>query len=365
MNNDHLVTLPLDKLKLNYICSILKKKNIICTIYNEDIFNPYSIEDYLNQIVNHKHSFEAIFDTNIIIDLLRICDGAPIQVDDNLSDTKLTSLALLILFQCLDIKIEPLIGIHEPAQVDNYKSGNKNLSFFRAIDNVHPAVLFRLIEDSSFKITPRLDVIDYTIDNKLNPFQWHYWFLNYTSLLKIALLEETSEDNLSKFKSFIKWMWEDFIFCAPATVYSMVYFSKNRLGKMLKRSAGKTYDDYMKMLKNIAWDLCALQSWTADVAENHSKGLFNLFCTQDKILQAISKQIVISRKNEDQIKDADRNFYIKYWGTQNGSNLYDYYKEYFNKHDSKSREERLHLNQDKFSKHFIVLEDEIKQLFNS
>lgn len=347
------------------ICSLLKKKDIICTIYSSNEFDQYDLFRYTELLNDKSNSFIAFFDTNIVIDLLRICKGEKLIINENLSDTKVTSCALLILLQCLDIQIDPGLGIHEIAHNDDYVNGQNNLNFFNAINNLHPAILNNLLQGKLNVITDMLAVQNSNIINKVNPYEWHYWFLIYTCVLKIVILEKSKKDNYCKLIEYINWMWNEFIFCAAPTVFAIIYFSKYKLSKMLKNISSNNFDELHKIIKNVSWDLCAVEYWSLETFENHSNSKYILFCTQDKMLKEISKHIVISRKNIEDIENYNHNLFIQYWGKTEGDNLFKHYNELFTKLDTQEREKRLDDNKEAFSNYYKKLEIELNEMCKS
>jgi hypothetical protein len=351
---------PIDYDDLSKLCTFLKKKEIICTIYSSTEFDQYNLDHYVEQIRLHRNTFFAIFDTNIVIDLLRLCKGESISYDDNLSDTKITSCALLILLQCFDIKIEPLFGIHETAQNDDYINGRNNLNLFRAIDNLSPIILNNFLQGKIKSIKDDLDIKNDEYVERLNPYDWYIWFLTYTCVLKIVIIEKTLKDNYLKLKEFINWMWTEFIFCAAPTVFAIIYFSNYKLSKMLKNISSNDYNEIIKIVKNVTWDLSAVEYWIIEAEENHPKGNVYFFCTQDKMLKEISKHILISRTNGAEIENYNLILLLSYWGDTKGEILYKYYNELFVKLNTQEREKRMHDNEDVFANFYKQLEDELK-----
>ena len=65
----HIQTDPND---LTQIEKILREKDIIRSVYSKDLFDQYSLGDYLEQIHVHESRFTALLDRNIFSDIIPV-----------------------------------------------------------------------------------------------------------------------------------------------------------------------------------------------------------------------------------------------------------------------------------------------------
>lgn len=63
MNKLILNTFAIEVNDLLKICTLLRRKDIICTIYSSNEFDQYDLVRYTEEISDNRHTFIAIFDT--------------------------------------------------------------------------------------------------------------------------------------------------------------------------------------------------------------------------------------------------------------------------------------------------------------
>jgi hypothetical protein len=123
----------------------------------------------------------------------------------------------------------------------------------------------------------------------------------------------------------IDWIYKDYIFSAPAFHFLPIYFSSQRISKMLK-------SNNIDGIKNATWDLCFLQQLIT--LTKKSENTYWLFSTFDKAIKATTKlvfRINVDESNSDYFKRLEAS-YMKMWGKKDkyGKELLEKYKNFPN-----------------------------------
>jgi hypothetical protein len=317
----HIQTDPND---LMLIEEILREKDIIRSVYSKDIFDQYSLGDYLEQIHVHESRFTALLDRNIFSDIIAVAQK--------------TACALLAFIQLADGLFEPGMAIYEYIDSGHYEQAINELSLFRVVDNIPPQTLINLALGrinsipSKFLNSQKM----YSI-KEMKGDDIHRWKVHYGFTLKLASIEIAGGKPYEKIEAFIKWMYKDYFFSSSAVVFGLIYFSEKRIAKMVKNLNCGDSDKFIKGIRNAAWDMTVAHYWAKQAIDNRVRGNLWLLCTEDKALKEVATFMASTYDSADDLKDKSKAMFLNYLGKKEGTKAYDLYNSFVSKRDDCAR----------------------------
>ena len=347
------VHIPVENADITAIENILKDRDIIKTVYSEDEFNQYSLRSYLEEVHVHNSKFVALLDRNIFSDIVSAVRGP-----HKISTTHRAACALLAFFQLSDTLIEPGMAIYEYTDSGNFDLAEEELSLFRTADRSNPS-LFIDYALGRLNIIPINSLISSNSNkiNKIRAEDIHRWKIHYGLTLKMAILEKTVGDSIDNIKTYLKWMYDDYLFSASAVIFGVIYFSGKRIGKMLKDTSSRNISKTLKGIRNAAWDMTIAHYWCKKVLERKERGVLWLLGTEDKAVKELAEYLASSYKSVSELKEKHRLLFIKYLGHTGGSKVYEYYSTLVDANDNPHRK----INKLKSSKALYPIIDELEQ----
>lgn len=320
---------------LQGIEQIIRERDIIRSVYPTDLFDQYSLGDYLEQIQVHDSKFVALFDRNIFSDVIAVIKNTDKK---GITKTQKAACALLAFLHLSDSLIEPGMAIYEYIDSGYYDQAINELSLFRAADNVHPQIfidlaLGRINSIPSNALNPlKVDSIQ-----KLKGEDIHRWKLHYGLTIKLASIEMSGGKPSKKIEAFLKWMYTDYIFSASAVIFGIIYFSDKRIKRMVKNLNSGDTDKFMKGIRNAAWDMSVAHYWTKKALDNREKGDLWLLCTEDKALKEVANLMASTYDSEEDLKEKSKFLFLKYLGKKKGIEAYDLYNSFVSNHNDGAR----------------------------
>ena len=291
----------------------------------------------MKQSYIYKTKFFALLDRNIFIDIISIISKAR-QKQNNFSKTEKTASALLSFLQLTDTLIEPGIAIHEYIDSGHHKQAEKELALFRFADNVHPKYYVDIALGKSIVIPEReFTHLEETSINYSNGENISRWKLFYGSIIKMAILEKRCGNTLFKIEEYLKWMYSDYLFIAPAICFCIIYFSSKRFKKMIKSLGSSENEKIKRGLHNATWDMYLLYYWSEKVHNQNKKNEIWLLCTEDKAVKEIAKYILSTITDQKRLDEIIKSLFINYLGIKNGQKAYGLYSTLVKKVDNKYR----------------------------
>ncbi|MCX5877159.1 MAG: hypothetical protein NT087_12865 [Deltaproteobacteria bacterium] len=284
-----LIQPPFKRDELEKIEEINKEADFIISPYDKNILNPYSIESYLFQKHFHSHQINAVFDSNIIIDLTGYAEDM-----EKVSTTTISSVALLAFLQIALVEIDPGIAISEHCTTCKKPSPSEKLFLFRNIDNFPTQELLDLVLGKIKHIDSSNTLYRGPIKKIIRPErpeELHRWKVQYIYALKLYILANSGLNKFDKVYSFIYWMWEKYLSGAVAFSFMAVFFSE-RYSNMLKGVFSPNSTNSMLGVKNAAWDMTTTHYWSSCVAKRKDNDPFYIFCTADKALKEVARHIL-------------------------------------------------------------------------
>jgi len=317
-----IIKFPISSSDLSEIQNVLKHRNIILSPFSQDLFDAYSISDYIKEKEIHGTEIKAIFDRNIFTDIISLVRGIKISPH---SESKRLAAALMAFLQCADVTIEPNMALYEYASTNSSVTANEELRLFRIADNIHPKIYADIalkrkdILKRKIRINSQVETL-YDFEKQLR-----FWNFNYTIVLKLALIELEAIEQHQKMAKFMKWMFEDFYFGAPATLFANYYFANKAKIKGIKSLDRKRA---LASLKNMTWDLTILTEWGKKVSSQKETNTIWLLCSGDRILMRIANNLFLGLSENIKIEEKIKNNFIENWGSKIGVELYEAYLQY-------------------------------------
>jgi hypothetical protein len=312
------INLPINRHDLIIIQDILRRKDVIRTVFPESQFDQYSFLSYAKEMTLHKTRFCAVLDRNIFSDIIAVINNNHKSV----SETQKSACALLAFLQITDTRIEPGIAIYEHVDSGHYKYAEKELSLFRAADNVHPKYYVDIALGRS-TVVPN-DKLNYAENSDVKDMKGEdsfLWKLIYGITLKMAILETRGGRNFNKIKTLLKWIYTDYLFISPCIVFAIIYFSHKRFSKMIKNIGNSDIEKIRRGLYNATWDMRLVHYWSEKVLTQKGSNQIWLLCTEDKAIKEFSQYILSASDDESKIEA----FFVKCLGEEDGKKIYDYY----------------------------------------
>lgn len=326
------IELPIHVSDLFEIQKMLQNNRIICSVFKLPAFNEYLIADYIGEKEIHGTTISALFDRNIFTDIISLARGEEIS---QTSESKRLVAALMAFLQCADVLIEPNIALYEYASKRGSLIANEELRLFRVADNIHPKIYTDIALSRKNKVRMKKDVDSNIEDGRNFDKQLQSWNFNYTIALKLALFERAPIEQHQKMSKFMKWMFEEFYFGAPAVLFANRYFAYKATMKGLKSFDRK---QALSTLKRTTWDLTLLTEWAKKVELQTETNTIWLLCSRDATLMRIARCLMVSGHAESALREEKiKNDFIGNWGNKIGYDLYKIYLHYQQNSDDKSR----------------------------
>jgi len=315
--------IPFNPSDINKIEQLTRRRDVIRSVYSNDLFDQYSLASYFKEIHIHKSQFCAMFDRNIFTAIIEVAKKSG---EKSLTLTQKTACALLAFFQISDVKIEPNMAIYEYIDSGHYEEAINQLSLFRAVDNLDPQALIDLALGRKNKIpSGMLDIqrVEPIADKKGEHL--HQWKIFYGCILKLACIETKGGKSVEKFKCFLEWMHNEYIFKAIAVTFGLIFFSNKRFPSMIKNLNSQEKEKILRGLRNATWDMTVAHFWAKNALEKKEEGLLWLLCTEDKALKTIVNYIVSSYKLPEELEQKCKASFREYLGDKEWERIYDIY----------------------------------------
>jgi hypothetical protein len=320
---------------LQEIEQILRKRDIIRSVYPRNLFDQYILGNYLEQIHVHECRFAAVLDRNIFSDIIAVAKHAG---ERNTTVTQRAACALLAFLQLSGCLIEPGMAIYEYMDSGHYQQAIDELSLFRSVDNIDPQTLVDLALDRINSIPsnelkpPKVDSI-----KELKGEDIRRWKLHYGLVLKIAAIELAGGEAIRKLEALFEWMHTEYIFSASAVIFGVIYFSNHRFKKMLKKLRCGNVDEVLHGIRNAAWDMTVAHYWAKQAKAGREKGYLWLLCTEDNALKEMATYEISSYNSGKELKEKEQSLFWKYHGKEAGDKIYSVYDSFVSKSANDTR----------------------------
>lgn len=212
--------------------------------------------------------FVALLDRNVVHYLVKLARG--INVKGRASEDVFRSAAALQAFMvAAGIVLEPGVAFHELLDARSVDSANAELDALRAIDNADPERVLDVAVGCADQIPLKnnrlqvgVSVTAQMAEHRVRGFEY-----NLTIAKKAIVVRAAGKSGADVFCSLLDWMHSEYISTAPALFYYAIACSHHPERRMLKGVK-------LKDARNIAWDLCLLQTWRSRVRREGAERVF-------------------------------------------------------------------------------------------
>jgi hypothetical protein len=208
------------------------------------------------------------------------------------------AIALLVFGKFTNISFDPTLAVYEKL---NYRSGETvgavvdELILFRKIDNadMESCAKFALGYTDEIEI-PEIDRIDRSeLEHGLTEHErlrkWDSLYLTVTEIIKISFYETGSRND--KFRKFIDWSLQDFIFSQVACLFAARIFGEKPLKKLMKFRLSQTASDRKSAAVNMTWDLFLLDKFIEYWSKKQPNQEF-MFASNDKSMKVLLSDLI-------------------------------------------------------------------------
>ncbi len=311
------------------IKQIVRDNNpFVSTAYLSDIYN---LEEYM--LSDDDTKLKVLIDNNIFTRLVYLSKGGEVKGTVEEIKTYKLCCAVMCFFILGGFEIEPNMALYERASKNTHLNAIEDVFNFRVADHIHPMAYANLalgveqrfsneeIERAKNFITKgHLETEEYNFTKELDD-----WKIVYLHLLKIYEVHKTGLNDTDKIKLFLEWVTNDCSSTAVSTLFALLFFSpkNSSLGTMIKSINSSNETKIIRGLKNAAWDL-AYTIRLRKLSKNQPENVIWFFCTHDKVLQKIVRNLYL--KNGQEIQEGLNILIIEFWGNKKGNYVLSYYK---------------------------------------
>ncbi|MGF1806887.1 hypothetical protein L4C31_16705, partial [Aliivibrio sifiae] len=267
---------------------LLIESKILLNPYGIDSDHAYKLENYL---LNSNQKVSCLLDRNIVSYLIELVKGVVLSPEFKVSRCHRLTAALQAFFNASSIKSEPGLSYHEYIESSSVERADEELSYFRSADNLDANIYLDIalnnINSIPFEAVPRYqagELINFDTEHRVRAFEF-----NIVVIKKGLSIRSKCNNDYEAVKSLLEWMFEEYVFCAPAFYFMAIYFSGEKVHKMLKSSS-------MKSVRNAGWDLALLQHWLT-LANKDPDHLW-LLASMDKAI-AKTANMMLPRSTEE------------------------------------------------------------------
>ena len=264
---------------------------------------------HLYDETNYNKDFVCHLDRNIVSYLISLCQEDPSPSKESTRIRRLTA-ALQFFKTEAKIKSDVTVSYHEFIDSFGIETSNKELNLFQSIDNISSNIYLDIALGEITHIpTSEIREPKNPILIKENPGIIDYFKHNVTYIKKSILIRKRSKSDYEALLSLVDWAFDDYIFTLPAFHFLSIYFSSEKISKMLKSTEEKG-------IRNAAWDLCLIQQLLYDVKNNSD--IWWSLSTFDKAVQETAFLVFGKRDQnlDNYFADLEKK-YKKMWGRNN------------------------------------------------
>ncbi len=258
----------------------------------------YDLTSYIYASTALKKELCALLDNNLATRVIELATGFEMPVEAEKKPAYLLASAVMGFLIAADFLIDPTMAIYEKASKMGHEAAAAQLFKFRVADHIHPQVWINLALErkrripqeeielaTSYVVNDAPDIEESNFGKRLD-----IWKLNYYFVLKAASLWREENCDIKAAQSFIEWMETESYFNGIAAIFTLVLFSPNRYGKMIKGIESTSGKKLRDGLRNAAWDLSYIRHWAKNY-KDAGENTFWLLCSNDVALRRIASHI--------------------------------------------------------------------------
>jgi hypothetical protein len=258
----------------------------------------YDLTSYIFASHALEKELYALLDNNLATRVMELAAGMEMPGEVEKKPAYILASAVMGFLIASEFLIDPTMSIYEKAASLGHEAAVDQLFRFRVADHVHPQAWIDLALQRTNRITPdEIEVAtDYVIKDAPEIEEKNFgktldmWKLNYYSVLKAAALWRKESSDVVAACDYIYWMENESYFNAIAGIFSLVFFSPKRYGKMLKGINSISKTKLLSGLKNAAWDMTYIRYWSKS-CKDADENKFWLLCSNDIALRRVASHI--------------------------------------------------------------------------
>ncbi|HBC3421577.1 TPA: hypothetical protein KD882_004344 [Vibrio parahaemolyticus] len=286
-------------------------------VESQVLLNPYAIESDAtykleHYLLNNEQKVSYLLDRNIVSYLIDLVKGIELELGFERSRCHRITAGLQAFFITADITSEPGLSYHEYIENSSIEQADKELSLFRSADNLDRNIYLDIALSRTHSV-PFESVTSFSSGELLGlePEQRLRAFEFSIVVIKKGLsIRSRCDNDYEAMKQLLEWMFEDYVVCTPALYFMAIYFSGQRVPKMLKSSS-------IRSVRNAAWDLALLQHWMSLFSKDQEQVW--LLASMDKAIIKTANLMLMrsSESNDDYLKRLEQTF-SSMWGKKFG-----------------------------------------------
>lgn len=307
--------LPVTPTALGEIGSILRSHDVFSCF--DSSVDCYDVLTFRRQQLRHNSKVCALFDRNILNDVLSLFRNNPSAEFPSCSDRGRIGAAVMAFLQAGNVLIEPCIALYE-----NPKLATQELDLFRRADNVDTAIYAKLalgvLNKAPSGCLP---------SNKAQPPQVDYFKpltgrrIHRVAVLKIAVLDLSSDLPHRKLRRYMEWCHRDFLFCAPAMLLAIIHLTSRCASPLIKNLRSQDRNKAVQDIDNAVWDLLLIRKWLDFVDEQKRENKLWLLCSRDKTLKTIATALHVTEPTTEKLEAGLTKLFKAHWGSERGEAL--------------------------------------------
>jgi len=292
------------------------KDHDILTLFDRDI-DAYDHMLYVKERVCHGTDCVVYIDLNMLLNILSVA-----RVDHGRADTFVKLGSAFILFcKISQIDIEPFYALNESP-----KQAKEELLLMQRIENAYEELLLRILRGEILFIPE-------TLLPKINPtkisddafsISLKGSHITRTALTKFAAICKSKSLPEKKVEALILWMHEQYLHEHTVAHMAIYQLSPNAKSPILKNTQSTNLAKILRSIENALGDLLLLRYWVKGSVENQDNQLI-LLATADKSLLDVSRLVLHSTCCEVKMKESFKSRLIELWGSEKGSQLFEFY----------------------------------------
>ena len=301
--------IPISVDDLERVESIVREHELICAFVPDGSADPYRCVTWREQAAHHGTEVCALFDRNVLVDVLSLVRPALARRHDPCEERGRTGAALMAFLQCSNVVIDPGMALYE-----NPDRAKEELSLFRRADNVRATIYAELALGRLQHLPPETLP---AAPEKLPEVNFHQHLKGRRNLLigllKVANLDLSTLAPAEKMKAFFRWSHSEFLFLTPVILFAGAYFTPRRKSPLLKDLRSADRRKALSAVNNALWDMQVIVEWTRRVRRHQDGNRYWILCSRDRALKAIAREILYDDDTPDAGMVGLRAYFNEHW----------------------------------------------------
>ena len=316
---DEIVWIPIGTEDVPRLETILSERDpFVATTL--DAKDPYRLAAYIQNAEYGDLGVCALLDRNLVSRVVGLVGGQSVDHGSPEAETYRLAAACMAFLITARVEIEPNVAMHEFAAFEETEVQDQ-IRRWRVADHVHPQAYLNLAlrrdqELDSSALNHAQELVAGRPKESLPRTQLRHYRRHYAALLQVAFLERSAMAPEEKLRRVIEWSRDVGFFDGLAIGFAIVFFGRNRSGRMLKGVRSADGARCLEGVRNAAWDLTYLSYWVKYAQEQKSR--IWIFATGDRVLASLGRSTIGDRSARDLFREN--------WTRREAAALFDAYR---------------------------------------